>query len=335
LDVDRLFVILGAGASHDGATDTFVSQANRRPPLVSSLFHHDYFGILDDYPLAQDVAADLGPGGLAATSIEQFIRERYQGSTHLPSKRKFNAIPPYLQELLWQCSRSFARSPDNYTRLISEVLELPETVFVTLNYDTLLDERLSIYSPLQTLDHYIAHREPQWSLVKLHGSVNWGRALRGPASFSFHEPPPEVQVDSEIVLTASPKAGLAELRAQGTQTYFPALSVPVGQEDELVCPPAHVDFLSESLRTAQGLHLLVIGYSAYDQEVLRLIRDSGTTVASLMVVNRGEDACRDVLDRLRHALGFNLPDVPHNYDSRGFTDFTLEGLRPYVDGLRP
>ena len=69
----------------------------------------------------------------------------------------------------------------------------------------------------------------------------------------------------------------------------------------------------------------MIGYSANDQEVLTLIRDSNTEVASLAVVNLGDDPCRHILNRLRQALGLNRPDVPHHYDPGGFAQFTLDG----------
>lgn len=232
----RLVVIVGAGASADAATPEYVNDDKWRPPLVKDLFSRKYSAVLDRYPFAQEVAADLGPGQQPALSIEQFIRERYRGSDHPPSLRKYHSIPLYLQELLHGCSQHFTPAPDNYLRLMSALLELPETVFVTLNYDTLLDSRLSGHSPLQTLDDYIARKEPEWSLIKLHGSVNWGRAIRGPSSFSFVEPPPELHLDEEIVVTGGAAEPINVLRGIGTESYYPALSVPVGEEDELVCP---------------------------------------------------------------------------------------------------
>jgi hypothetical protein len=46
-----------------------------------------------------------------------------------------------------------------------------------------------------------------------------------------------------------------------------------GAEDELVCPTEHVEFLKAKLRDADGVHLLVIGYSGYDREVIRVLKE--------------------------------------------------------------
>ena len=128
--------------------------------------------------------------------------------------------------------------------MISEVLRLPETVFVTLNYDTILDERLHLHSPIDDLDGYIARRTPQWSLIKLHGSVNWGRQILTPG-FRLHEPGPTLEVQDQIVWKGPPSHDLAALRSgEVADAFYPALSVPVGQEDELVC----LLFMSTSYR---------------------------------------------------------------------------------------
>ncbi len=331
----RLVVIVGAGASADAATPEYVNDDGWRPPLVKDLFSRKYSAVLDRHPFAQEVAADLGPGQQPALSIEQFIRERYRGSDHPPSLRKYHSIPLYLQELLHGCSQQFTPAPDNYLRLMSALLELPESVFVTLNYDPLLDSRLSRHSPLQTLDDYIARKEPEWSLIKLHGSVNWGRAIRGPSSFSFVEPPPELHLDEEILVTGGAAAPIDELRGIGkTEICYPALSVPVGEEDELVCPPLHVEFLQERLAGADALHLLIIGYSANDLEVLKLLKDSETEIESVLIVNRSEEDCGYVEQQLGRHLGLHFGSIRRPYFSRGFGNFTVEGLPGYVAGVR-
>src|SRR5689334_2678787 len=47
----------------------------------------------------------------------------------------------------------------------------------------------------------------------------------------------------------------------------PCLSVPLGPPDDLVCPDDHVDWLMTRMHQAR-YHLLVLGYSALDPEVL-------------------------------------------------------------------
>lgn len=328
-------MILGAGASTDSATDDYIVDGQWRPPLVKDLFSSRYSPVLDDYPFAQEVAADLGPDERPALSIEQFIRERYRGSDHPPNRRKYHSIPPYLQDLLHACTRNFARAPDNYLRLMSALLELPETLFVTLNYDLMLDWRLAYHSPIHSLDDYIAQREPQWSLIKLHGSVNWGQAIRGPQGFSFETPPADLDLDDQIVITGGANTRVDELRGNGgPNSYYPALSVPVGQDDELVCPPLHVEFLQDRLATADALHLLIIGYSANDLEVLKLLKDSETDIESVLIVNRSEDDCGHVEGQLGRHLGVRFGRISRPYFPHGFGRFTLERLHRYVDQIR-
>ncbi|MFL5912172.1 MAG: hypothetical protein ACJ768_16550 [Gaiellaceae bacterium] len=176
--IERLFVVLGAGASADAASPDLAKGI--RPPLVTQLFDPHYDGVLDRYPIAQMAAADIRPQTSTSFSIERFIREQYHESSHWLDKRKYLALPPYFQDLLFQVSQSYARSPDNYDRLLSALLKLPDVVFITLNYDTLLDDRLDALSPIRTLGDYLGGGERNWSLIKLHGSVNWGRRVREP-----------------------------------------------------------------------------------------------------------------------------------------------------------
>jgi hypothetical protein len=96
-------------------------------------------------------------------------------STSPHTQQRFREVPFYLQEVLTDAS-NFTRTPDNYNALVNAALELDEALFLTLNYDTLLDTRFAEYSPLTNLDWYI-EADGRWSLIKLHGSVNWAWRL--------------------------------------------------------------------------------------------------------------------------------------------------------------
>lgn len=302
--MNRLFVILGAGASKDCATGAMPKGGGPIPPLVTELFSPAHMDILGQYPAAQAAGAEIRKAGEGAVAIEQFIRERYRDSSHQPDRRKFMAIPCYLQDLLHHVSTRYTTQPDNYDLLVTTLTRLPEVVFITLNYDTLLDDRLhATVAPIDSLDAYV-DPDRHWSLVKLHGSVNWGREMRTKEN-QLYDPNPDVGIDDEIVWRGGFGATLHELRGGPTGPFFyPALAVPVGEEDELVCPPAHARFLRDKLTAIDGAHLLVIGYSGYDQEVLRVFQDCGTPVRSLYVVNAGRDAAAEVASRLGPAFGF-------------------------------
>ena len=263
--------------------------------------------VLARYPLAKLAAADLR-GLDESVAVEEVIRNRYRDSQHELDRRLFRAIPPYLQELLLSVSYAYTTFPQNYESLVTNLLRLPEVVFISLNYDVLLDNVLAEVDPKMTgMDWYVdPHRH--WSLVKLHGSVNWGQNSKVDALSIYTDPPADLELREDIYLRHSSKLhttrGLSDGRSFAPgDLYYPALSVPVGEEDELVCPASHVEFLRGKLKASSALSLLLIGYSGNDREVLSLIRRSGRTVEALTIVDQDLSGAEAVADRLRRHHG--------------------------------
>jgi hypothetical protein len=351
----QLIVLLGAGASYDCASDNVEKDLRRRPPLTSELFRRDFSEILNRYPLAEAAAADIEPG-LAAkpVALETYLRETLRDSTHLHRRLQFRAVPLYLQDLFFEISawdppmRGYTIHPDNYNRLISAALELDQVVFVTLNYDTLLDRRLFAYAPLETMDSYI-HGHRNWSLIKLHGSVNWGRlvtsAWRLPPTDphlanAFRALGDDFTVASDVVLrTAHDIRGVRHEGAGQSGSgalYYPALSAPLGPGDEITCPPSHVEHLRSRLVAQDGLNLLVIGYSGLDSEVLKLLSLSRNSLKTLTVVSELQDAARTTAAIISSSMG--NPDFAHSFRTRaigtGFDSFArTDALRRTLDAL--
>ncbi len=340
--IDRLFVILGAGASYDCAGGPFVNDARYRPPLVRELFDERFQPILARYPFAQAAAADIVPllAGGGAFELEKHISTRYRAGKHEIALRKYLSLPLYLQEILYECGRRYARSPDAYDRLITALSEIPHVSFVTLNYDTLLDDRLFALRAQPTSMLWYVTGLDQWSLFKLHGSVNWAYPFVNWNGNDLTSPVPRLinRLEREIVLRSTAAnqreiEGIREGPRMGRATpdcFFPALSVPVGAADELVCPPEHLAALTRQLEAAEPVHLLVIGYSGLDQEVIQLLRRNKTRIASLTVVDVGDAAGRaasHILDGLRLREG-NLQFLRTYAD--GFYRFSCVGLEEYV-----
>lgn len=101
---------------------------------------------------------------------------------------------------------------------------------------------------------------------------------------------------------------ISESGSHAGELYYPALAAPVGETDELVCPPEHVQFLRERLAETQPMHVLVIGYSGIDKEVVSLIRESERGIKTLTIVDRDQEAAFAVVERLG-AQGITAPDV--------------------------
>ena len=164
-----------------------VKDARLVPPLVTGLFHGLFAGILNEYPLAESVAPDIR----IATASGQV------GAPRRISVRSFGTRPmnTFAAHFTWfrsisstccsEVSKDYAPHPDNYDRLVSEALRLDRVAFVTLNYDTLLDKRLEIHAPINAMSDYVSTTR-KWSLVKLHGSVDWGRRLANQDDYPEH-----------------------------------------------------------------------------------------------------------------------------------------------------
>jgi hypothetical protein len=182
----RLVVVIGAGASHDCASDPAKRREDRRPPLVKDLFGKDFDYLLGRYPLAQAAADEIrqaiDPESKDALQLEDYLREQMRDSTDSYTSLRYRQIPLYLQDLLFAVGNvtgeGYTTEPSNYNALNNAVLKLDDVLYLTLNYDTLLDDRLFNYRKLETLDSYVTP-DSSFALVKLHGSVNWGRRMVG------------------------------------------------------------------------------------------------------------------------------------------------------------
>lgn len=317
--------ILGAGASADSASARVSGvEPNWRPPLVTELFDTRFANILNQYPVAQAAAADIRRVEQSSLSIEQFLRETYADRPEALPRRKFLSIPLYLQQVLLEVSYRYAPQPDNYDLLLSGLFDLfgatdLNIVFVTLNYDLLLDHRLNhLFGRLDALDSYI-DGDRRWSLIKLHGSVDWGRTvLSARRDGDLFDPPVDLRTAEDIVLARGPlnyrrAPELKSLRETHNANgeiinLYPALAIPLGEDDEAVCPPEHLGFLRNELQVADALHLLVIGYSGVDQELLTLLGQAGTPIKSFGIVNRDLVTGQAVLRRLSTGIVRELGD---------------------------
>ena len=334
----QAIVVLGAVASHDCVSENVSSHEEFVPRLVTGLFGRRFEEILHAYPPAAQLAASIRVATSSGqVALEAYLRDELLNSEHEHLRRKVPAIPLYLQHLLFEVSRSYTPQPDNYDRLILEALRLDKVTFITLNYDTLLDQRLAIDAPIEEMRDYI-HVGRKWALVKLHGSVNWGQPVTNeldetPTSYGYDirpagQPPKTfasyyarlgeaIETDRETVLR--PEGSLEDAlgvdlgrsrslsvtgRMQYGDLYYPALAVPLGEADEVVCPDDHVEHLREHQRHAPGgPNILVIGYSGFDNEVRELLAWGGRPLSSLLVVNGKPETNLAAAEKIAGALG--------------------------------
>lgn len=352
---DHLIILLGAGASYACTSEQISGRRHYfRPPLTSELFEDRFGSILHEYRLAEAAAADIRPAVAAEpVALEAFLRDTLRDSPHPHRRQQFRAVPLYLQHLLFEISswtygdegHGYTPNPDNYQRLISAALDLPEAIFITLNYDTLLDRRLFAYDPLEDMNSYIKPAR-NWSLIKLHGSVEWGYQVLNHWERLDDDPflaETFARIEGDIALEQDPvlrlQASIEGARAEGMapsfggRLFYPALSAPLGPGDELVCPPTHVDWLKQRLQAHDGLNLLVIGYSGLDEEVLKILRDSENSLRSLWVVSHNENAAMRTAGAITHAIGMG-GSQPQIF-TEGFDSFAQGDSLNSVMGLLP
>jgi hypothetical protein len=176
-----LVIVIGAGASHDCVSirEGYHNEIEYKPPLVTELFNPQkirFAEILAHYRRAQQAAADIHSAISSNTiALEKYLKEKLKQSAHESDQLAYMQMPMYLQELFWQIGLKYTQHPTNYDKLANRIARSSRVLILTLNYDTILDDRLATHRMLTTLDNYIGERS--WSLIKLHGSVNWTKKL--------------------------------------------------------------------------------------------------------------------------------------------------------------
>jgi len=292
-----LVVILGAGASR-GAGDF---GADLRPPLTVDLFDEtDYGDLLQEYDLTHQAGRYIADecAGDDALSLEQALHA-LRHSEHIHHRRMAYAVPPYLQHLLHSVSEAHYRHVYRYDRLIERLLRLPYVCFMTLNYDVLLDRRLDAHHPLNDFGDYISD-DKNWSLVKLHGSVNWVYDV--PYPLDPYPPTEELHLGDQDLRCYPPAADLTTLQGSvsGLDRY-PALAIPEGSQDRLVMPSNHQRWITDRLKSAPNIDLLVIGYSGLDIEILKMLKAINTPIRLRTFVNQSLMTAVEVRDRFDEA----------------------------------
>lgn len=169
-----------------------------------------------------------------------------------------------------------------------------------------------------------------WSLIKPHGSMAW--FFEQPAAFDPRTPAgdqPIVRQDIQCEPTTA--FDLAALRASdvgnphGPAVRYPALALPDGPKDELVLSPEHLAHLRGILGSSQEIYLLVLGYSALDTEILKLITESECKVRRMTVVNSDVMPALEVFDRVT-STGMK-PIWPDVFDGSYASGSTTMGCR--------
>jgi hypothetical protein len=218
--------------------------------------------------------------------------------------------------------------------------------FVTFNYDLMLEEAMGRVLRLEIRDMDSYRKWENYSLFKLHGSVNWGRVVEGLSSeggspirfyqhlidtvIPGHPYVSERYMRCDIEMRPNPDPGVV---------LFPALSIPVEKKDEFSCPHAHVTALKEML--PEVTKMITIGWRATEERFLKMLLASRSEVIAgirqpleLLVVTGSKEGAEQTVKNLA-PYGVNQ-DLYQNPDrarvTAGFTGLinSLETLGVFL-----
>lgn len=330
-----LLVILGAGASFDSSPSMppgqAVPQNLNRPPLAKQLFsYRRYFGeVLQKYPHIRAIVPRLRHLR-EGDSVEGLLQELMAESANSHDRaQQIASIRYYLQEILSVCPTQWRHESQgvlNHLTLLDDIKSYntkdEPVCFVTFNYDMLLEWAFAEAGfPIQSLGDYVSQR---FALVKLHGSVNWGRVVSTPLPGKILDDP-KLMATELITKYGTHKITKTYVMAEGTppisqedRGIFPALAIPVEEKVEFECPENHVDKLKSFL--PEVTKILTIGWRAAEKPFLDLLRQGvGSKRMETLIVNGNMDECIAADNNLTQA-GVSGKYQVH---PEGFTDFML------------
>ena len=339
-----LLVVFGAGASYDSVPHFAPHLASGlgvepiRPPLANQLFGDRpiFLEVMQQFRECMEIVPWLRKRGVSVEGELAMLQA--QALTFPRVHQELAAIRYYLHVALWSCQNEWAarhRGITNYAVLLREIerwryASSESVCFVTFNYDTMLEEAMRQVLSLEISD-LKSYLQKTYSLVKLHGSINWGREIdiAEPQTYNPQRLIREaatLQISDRYVLAAH-RPMLREGKAQ--RLVFPALSIPVERKDEFNCPSEHVQRLKEVL--PKVTRIITVGWRATEKDFIDLLRKELTEKPSLMVVSGDANGAKETISN----LGIELPGrYPTNSNPQpmtatvlietGFTGFVLD-----------
>ena len=317
-------IVVGAGASTDSIW--IISEINEayRPPVTDEVFTKPLF--LAEFMSKRYGAASLAPiviGRVARekSTLEEALTKEYQQAQSNPTLRRgFVDLRLYLRDLFAACTKEWplqAGNATNYAWLVHEVEEWREradgyVLWVTFNYDGLLDDALQRVYRMEfgrRLESFIA--DPDWALLKLHGSYDWVRQTGWTASQASMTPnhPSRVlaRVDNRHVYYDADrmletewrpedqplgaetgwlrKEGTAWTVSQRTATLWaPALVPPLGDKAAFEAPTEHVAHLDAKLPDVDLS--FTIGWRAQEQHFLEKLNAMSANPPDVLALSK-------------------------------------------------
>lgn len=353
----KLCIVIGAGASMDAASEILVQDhrvdIDWQPPVTDALFEPraSFSEILSHHQTRVQGLISYLRNRLAIrvsnaqpnTSLEKELGLVYR-SKNFDQKQELKYLTYYLWDLFKEISMRYLKSgPSNYDYLVRAVLSRDiEVMFLVLNYDLFLEDSLKkLRTGLQfsKKGDYMPEGE-RWRLIKLHGSVNWGKKLIKPVNTGFGLPSREIDnldlgLGLEQEITFVHLTGSTRHVPEGSgQSLYPVLAVPVEEKYDFLCPSEHIEEAKRFL--GQCGNFLVVGCSLKDGSIRDLFRNNVRVARMLMIVNGNPQASSMALGELQMMPAFNGGKVwPESAYGGGFNEFLSNGeLEKFLDSIQ-
>ncbi len=238
------------------------------------------------------------------------------------------AVQFYLHDVLWRCGAEWkqeSKGVTNYRTLFSEIAKYQQRVLiVTFNYDLLLEDALStpphLFRPSMMSDYISSH--PMFTIIKIHGSVNWWRIL--PPILGSSTP-------SQVIEEGRPQQPndpfTMDISTQNLSpglTCLPAIAVPLVTKDVFECPADHLSKLHSKL--PEVTKILFVGWQGKDDRFLDILSRTTQSLRHCMFVSGTEVEAKKVASNVMASFGERTKNISVITASGGFTDFIQEGL---------
>jgi hypothetical protein len=336
-----LMVIFGAGASFD----SYVSRPPNpkhpeeyRPPLTSELFDDRpaFNRAFQQFDKGQPLIAKLRYLTESETLEQVLERVDSESQGYAEGRKQLAAIRYYIQWVISDCEVKWGNvhmGATNHKALFNriEFWRVPRNepvCIVTFNYDSLIEEALSMFDLLfKDMSHYTQHSS--YKVIKLHGSVNWVHPMLLPIVSIEQLTPLEI---SQHLIRGIDAANVSlngfEIQNEIPPprirhcAYLPAIAIPVQAKSSFECPQDHVNVLNEAI--PQVDKLIVVGWRGQEQHFTGLFQKLQRRVSVLIVAGNEKDT-EQTKTALKEA---GVRGVYTEY-SRGFSNFIRD--EPLID----
>lgn len=337
-------VVFGAGASYDSVSATPLPsggelqefgvdrEVTSRLPLANQLFKPIpiFSRVLDRFPQAAPLFPVL-ENSARTMGVEARLEEyQTEAKTHPHRVVQLASLRFYLREIIEQAQSRWLkhqRSRLNHITLIDEIecgRNGDDVLLVTFNYDTLIEIALEVVGmKIRTMADYVTAYP--YKLIKLHGSVDWGRAVDFP--IRQWDPATQSMPAADIISAASKWTfsqdyvrmdNYSDTGSMG-DVYVPAIAVPVVEKSDFECPPSHLNTLKAMLPEVD--RILTVGWAGNEKHFLRLLKSGLRIPPAISAVCGSETLSAETVEKL---LSSGFPFGQTHAFPQGFSQFIEE-----------